>query len=233
MNSTLSLLQKISLFQSLPTTALEELAHLSRSRAVEEGSFFFMQGDEARHMYVLTQGQVKLTQLSLDGQQVVIRMIVPGEIFAGIAILNPQKGYPVGAEAMANSSALAWEGKDLRSMADRYPTLSLGIMDTIRTYMEEMQTRYRELSTERADQRVARALLRLTTQTGKKLPEGGIEINILRQDLAQISGATIFTISRIFSKWEQQGVIEAGRERIVIRQPHRLVSIADDSQGAA
>jgi CRP-like cAMP-binding protein len=208
--------------------ALEELSNLSRLRAVEEGSFFFMQGDEARHMYVLTQGQVKLTQLSPDGQQVVMRMLVPGQMFAGIAILNPQKGYPVSAEAIVDSSALAWDGRDLRSIADRYPALSLGIMDIMRAYIEEMQARYREMSTERVDQRVARALLRLTMQTGKKLPGGGIEISISRQDLAQMSGTTIFTVSRIFTKWEQQGLIEAGRERVVILRPHNLVRIADD-----
>jgi CRP-like cAMP-binding protein len=101
-------------------------------------------------------------------------------------------------------------------------------MDTIRTYTEEMQARYRELATEQVDQRVARGLLRLTMQIGRKLPEGGIEIILSRQDIAQMSGTTIFTISRIFSKWEQQGLIEAGRERVVIRNPHGLVSIADE-----
>lgn len=179
-------------------------------------------------MYVLTQGQVKLTQLSVDGQQVIMRMLAPGQMFAGIAILSPKKGYPVGAEAMSDSAALAWEGKDLRAIADLYPALSLGIMDIMRGYIEEMQSRYRELSTERVEQRVARALLRLTMQTGKKLPAGGIELSISRQDLAQMSGTTIFTISRIISKWEQGGLIETGRERVVIRQPHRLVGIADD-----
>jgi CRP-like cAMP-binding protein len=227
-NSTIPFLQKISLFQSLPAAALEELAGLGRSRAVEEGSFFFMQGDDARHMYVLTDGQVKLTQLSPDGQQVIMRMVVPGQMFAGIAILSPEKGYPVSAEAMENSSALAWNGRELRAIADRYPALSLGIMDTMRSYIEEIQTRYRELSTERSDQRVARAVLRLTMQAGVKLPQGGIKISILRRDLAQLSGVTIFTISRIFARWEQDELIEAGREWIIIRKPHRLVSMAED-----
>ncbi len=187
-----------------------------------------MQGDETRHMYVLTQGQVKLTQLSPDGQQVVMRMLVPVQMFAGIAILNPQKGYPVSAEAMSDSSALAWDGKDLRSVADRYPALSLGVMEIMRAYIEEMQTRYRELATEQVEQRVARALLRLTMQVGKKLTEGGgIEIILSRQDIAQMSGTTIFTVSRIFSKWEAQGWIETGRERVVIRRPHNLVSVAE------
>lgn len=228
MNSTIALLQKISLFEPLPTAALEELVNLSRPRAVEEGSFFFMQGDEARHMYVLTEGQVKLTQISPDGQQVIMRMLIPAQMFAGIAILSPKKGYPVSAEAISDSSALAWDGKDLRSIADRYPILSLGIMEVMRGYIEEMQTRYREMSTERVEQRVARALLRLTMQTGKKLREDGIEISISRQDLAQMSGTTIFTASRIISKWEQQGLIDVGRERLIIHKPHSLVSIADD-----
>ena len=150
-----------------------------------------MQGDEVRHMYVLTAGQVKLTQLSPDGQQVVMRMVAPAQMFAGIAILRSKKGYPVSAEAVCDSAALAWDGNDLRSMADRYPVLSLGVMEIMRAYIEEMQARYREMSTERVDQRVARCLLRLTVQTGKKLSDGGIEISISRQDLAQMSGTNI------------------------------------------
>lgn len=228
MDQTVALLQKVSLFQALPDGVLGELATLSRQRAVEEGSFFFMQGDDARHMYVLTSGQVKLTQVSQEGQKAVMRIVGPEQMFAGIAILSPAEGYPVSAEAMSDSSALAWEGKDLRSLADRYPALSLGIMDVMRATIEEMQVRYRELSTEHVDRRVARSLLRLTMQTGKKLIEGGIEITLSRQDLAEMSGTTIFTTSRILSEWERQGLIETGRERIVIRRPHGLVTIAED-----
>lgn len=208
--------------------ALGEMAALSQLRAVEEGSFFFMQGDEARHMYVLTQGRIKLTQVSTDGQQVGLRMIVPPQMFAGIAILNPQKGYPVSAEALEDSSALAWNGTDLRALADRYPALSFGIMDVMRGYIEEIQSRYRELATERVERRVARSLLRLTMQTGKKLEGAGIEINLSRQDLAEMSGTTLFSVSRILSEWERQGLIETGRERVVIKKPHGLVSIAED-----
>lgn len=72
MKPSIAFLQTTPLFQPLPLAALEELAAHSQSRMVEQGSFFFMQGDEARHMYVLTQGRVKLSQVSADGQQIVI-----------------------------------------------------------------------------------------------------------------------------------------------------------------
>jgi CRP-like cAMP-binding protein len=224
-------LQTVSLFQALPEAALEEIAASSQPRMVEGGSFFFMQGDEARHMYVLTQGRVKLSQVSVDGQQVGMRMVVPPQMFAGIALLNPQKGYPVSAEAMEDASALAWAGDDLRRLADKYPALSFGIMNVMRGFIEEMQSRFRELATERVERRVARALLRLTMQTGSKLESGGIEISLSRQDLAEMSGTTLFSVSRILSEWERHGLLETGRGRVVILKPHGLVSIAEDLSG--
>lgn len=231
MKPSIAFLQTTPLFRPLPLAALEELATHSQPRMVEQGSFFFMQGDEARHMYVLTQGRVKLSQVSADGQQVGMRMVVPPQMFAGIAILHPVRGYPVSAEAMDDSAALAWDGDDLRRLAERYPTLSLGIMDTMRGFVEEMQSRFRELSTERVERRVARALLRLTAQTGVKLESGAIEVTISRQDVAEMSGTTLFTVSRIFSDWERQGLLVTGRGRVQILQPHGLVSIADDVSG--
>ncbi|MND03740.1 transcriptional regulator FixK [compost metagenome] len=60
--------------------------------------------------------------------------------------------------------------------------------------------------------------------------EGGVEIDfpLSRQELAQMTGTTLFTVSRTLSAWEQDGMITAGRRRVVVRQPHRLVQIAED-----
>jgi CRP-like cAMP-binding protein len=228
MSTTYEFIKEVSLFKDLPHEALEELSRLCRERSVEESSFFFMQGDEARHMYVVTRGRVKLTQLTPDGQQVGVGMVVPGQMFAGIAILNPQKRYPVSAQALEDSSALAWNGMELHEFANRYPTLSFKIMDVMRFHIEEMQSRYRELSTQRVEQRVARSLLRLTMQMGKKREDGSIEISLSQQNLAEMSGTTLFSVSRTLAEWERQELIETGRERIVIRKPHGLVKIADD-----
>ena len=85
------------------------------------------------------------------------------------------------------------------------------------------------LATERVERRVARALLRLVGQAGTKT-EGGVLIDfpLSRQDLAELTGTTLHTVSRILSSWEHKGIIESGRRRIVICQPHGLVTIAED-----
>jgi len=96
-------------------------------------------------------------------------------------------------------------------------------------YIQEMQQRYRELATEKVEQRLARTLLRLTAQMGVKQADGGIELTFTRQDLAEMSGTTLFSASRVLSEWEKRGLVESGRERVVIRKPHELVKIAEES----
>jgi CRP-like cAMP-binding protein len=88
---------------------------------------------------------------------------------------------------------------------------------------------YRQLATERVERRIARALVRLVQQSGRRVAGGVlIDLPLSRDDIAQMTGTTIYTVSRTVSRWEADGILEAGRQRIVILKPHALVSIADD-----
>ena len=91
-------------------------------------------------------------------------------------------------------------------------------------------TRVVEMSTEQVEQRVAHALVRLARQSGRKV-ERGVEIDfpISRQDIAQMTGTTLHTVSRILSGWEQAGLIESGRQRIVLREPERIFALAEQA----
>ena len=104
--------------------------------------------------------------------------------------------------------------------------ISMDLMQLMTNYIQEMQARYRELATERVQQRIARALLRLASQSGQKAADG-IELTLSRQDFAEMSGTTLYTVSRVLTEWERQGLIASGREYIRILQPHGLVRVAE------
>ncbi|MHC2821873.1 CRP-like cAMP-binding protein [Bradyrhizobium huanghuaihaiense] len=94
--------------------------------------------------------------------------------------------------------------------------------------MQESHTRILEMSTQQVEQRIAHALLRLAKQSGKKLDQGiEIDFPISRQDIAQMTGTTLHTVSRILSGWESQGLVESGRQRIILREPHKIVVLAE------
>jgi CRP-like cAMP-binding protein len=101
-------------------------------------------------------------------------------------------------------------------------------MKTVGGRLQEAHTRLREMATEEVERRVAHAVLRLVQQSGKK-DEGGIRIDfpVSRQDIAEMTGTTLHTVSRILSAWESAGLVEGGRQKLLVRDPHGLLLIAD------
>jgi CRP/FNR family transcriptional regulator, nitrogen oxide reductase regulator len=223
------LLEGSNLFADVRLDTLDVALASAISRGVEEDAYFFFQGDPATHAYLVAEGRVKLLQVTPGGQQVIMRVLTAGESFAGIALLKPKAGYPVSAQAVEDSTALAWEAATLRALAESDPALALNTTRIITGYMTEVQDRYRELATEKVERRIARTLLRLASQSGRKVEEGVlIDIQLTRQDIAQMTGTTLFTVSRTLNEWERQGLLDIGRERVVITNPHGLVAIAED-----
>ena len=222
-------LKQVVVFQHATDEDLELILKNSITRSIEEGSFFFMQGDEAHYLYILTSGQVKLMQSNPNGQQVNLRTIYPWQMFGALgAVRTDGAAYPASAQTLEDSTALATPSLFLRSMLETRPYLSFDLMNLMTSYIQEMQARYRELATERVEQRVANALVRLAGQSGiKSDKEAGIELSFSRQDLAEMTGTTLYTVSRLLSDWERRGIIKTGREKILVLNPHELVRIAD------
>lgn len=100
---------------------------------------------------------------------------------------------------------------------------------TVGSRLQESHTRVVEMSTEQVEQRVAHALLRLLNQTGRKT-ERGIEIDfpISRQDIAEMTGTTLHTVSRLLSAWEDKGIIVSGRQKVTVSDAHRLMLLAEN-----
>lgn len=220
-------LRQVSVFQNATDDDLELIAEHAIERSIEEGEFFFFQGDPATYFYVLISGRAKLMQTNPAGQQVNLRTINDWQIFGALGAVRENASYPVSAQALEPSTALAVKSDYLHELMQTRPYLSFDLMKLMTTYIQEMQERYRELATEKVERRIARVLLRLAAQMGVKL-DGGIELAFTRQDLAEMSGTTLYTVSRILSDWERQGLVEAGRERVLIRNPHGVVSIAEE-----
>jgi len=195
---------------------------------VESQHFFFHQGDRATTFYILVEGQVRLSEVTPDGHQVLVRFASAGEAIGLISVLE-NTVYPLAAQAVEACLALAWDEPVLEQLMERYPRIALNGIRLVSQRWHEIEERYLELATERVERRLAQALLRLVRQVGQK-KAGGILIDLplTRQDLAEMTGTTLYTVSRILSQWEREKLVETGRERVLIRYPHGLARIAED-----
>lgn len=224
----IALLQNAPLFGGMEQEALEAALRAAYRRRVRSGEYFFFQDDPATTFYIVQEGRARLSQLTPEGHQVIIRYLGPGDGM-GIIVALSDTVYPLSAEAVTDCLALAWEAEAVAHLMEHYPRLALNGMRLVAGRFRNLQNRYRELATERVERRVARALLRLARQTGKRTEEGVLlDLPLSRQDLGEMTGTTLYTVSRILRGWEQKGLIASGRERVVICNPHGLVTIAED-----
>ena len=221
-------LQRGALFQGLDPEALAAVADAVRPLRVRKGSYFFYQDQPATTLYLLIEGRVKFTQVTADGQQVLLRAIGPGETFGTVSALG-DAFHPASAQAATDCAALAWRGDAVAALMERFPAIAINALHFLAGRLREFQDRYRELATERVERRIARALLRLAQQLGEVADAGVlIDLPLTRQDIAEMAGTTLFTASRILSNWQQRGIVHTRRERILIRKLSDLEAIAED-----
>ncbi len=222
------LLARGDFFRDLAPSDLADVLAAARERRLADDATVFREGEPADRFCVVSAGRLKLTQLGADGNEVILRFVGPGEATAALAIFEGAD-YPLTARAVGATTVLEWGRDAVQEMLRRHPALAVNTVRLLSGRLREVQERFRELATERVAQRIARALVRLVRQVGRKV-DGGvlIDLPLSRQNLAELTGTTLFTVSRVLSKWEELGILESGRERVVVTSPHALVAIAED-----
>jgi len=228
MNIDIPRLATVPLFKDLAPAALDAIASAGMQRSLHQGEFLFLQGDPATHLHLLIKGQLKLAQTNADGQQVVMRIVSDYTLVGALAIAQAA-AYPVSAEAVEDCTLLTWAAVDMMEFVKENPLLAMNAMRMMAEHAMEFQERLQQLATERVERRLAHTLLRLAAQSGVRTAEG-VEIGMAlsRQTLAEMCGMTLYTVSRLLSQWETAGIVIAKRERIIIKYPHGLVSIAEE-----
>jgi CRP-like cAMP-binding protein len=224
-----SLVAHLPLFAGVGADDLSEILREAHSTRVPKNDTIFAQGEDVHSFFLLLHGHVRASKTTPSGEQVVVRYVAPGETF-GVAPAIGLKHYPATATAVDDSVVLAWPSAAWPRLAAKFPALATNTLQTVGSRLQESHTRVVEMSTEQVEQRVAHALLRLAKQSGRKI-DHGIEIDfpISRQDVAQMTGTTLHTVSRILSAWEQIGLVESGRQRIVLREPHKIFALAEQT----
>ncbi|MGJ3263242.1 MAG: Crp/Fnr family transcriptional regulator [Salinarimonas sp.] len=219
-------LAAMPLFAGVDAPALEEILAAARMVRYAQAATVFVQEEEAHSFFVLIEGRLRVTRLTPDGQQVVVRFVSAGDLF-GIAPAVGRTTYPATATAIVDSTAAAWPTTAWPRLTTLDPAFAANALQTVGGRLQDAHVRVVELATEPVEQRIAHALLRLAERFGRAGPEGvEIDFPLSRQDVAEMTGSTLHTVSRILSAWERDGVVAGGRRRIAVRDRAALARIA-------
>ncbi|MCV0396751.1 MAG: Crp/Fnr family transcriptional regulator [Rhizobiaceae bacterium] len=223
-----SLIAGLPAFSGLEGSELDSILAQACSSRFPRNSEIFGQDQEASHFFLLLSGHIRVVRTTPDGDQIIARYINEGELF-GIAVAMGRTTYPASAVAAVDCVALSWPNSTWAELQSRAPSFAGSAYQTIGSRLQDTQERVVEMSTQQVEQRIASAVLRLVTQSGRK-GETGIEIDfpISRQDIAEMTGSTLYTVSRLLSAWEDEGIVRSGRQKITVTDPHALMLVAEN-----
>jgi len=222
-----SLISGLPAFAGLAGSDLDAVLARARSSRFPKDAEVFSQGADADSFFLLLNGHIRVVRTSSEGHQVIARYINEGELF-GFAVAMGRTAYPASAVAAVDCVVLTWPNAAWPELQARAPAFGASAYQTMGARLQETQEQVMEMSTQQVEQRIAHALLRIVSQSGKKT-EQGIEIDfpITRQDIAEMTGTTLHTVSRLLSAWEDEGIVKGSRQKVVVTDPHGLMLVAE------
>ncbi len=212
------------LFDGLSWGDCASVAAAARERTVTRRNALFREGDPVRDVSILCSGRIKLTQLSVGGAEVILAVKNPGEVVGGL--VNPTGNHSLSAHALDDCSLLVWDRHSFATLTERFPAIGRNAVQMMAEYVRNLEERVLELSTDQVAQRLAKTLVRLLKHMGFR-ENGAVRISLSREELAQMTGTTLFTVSRLLSAWEAHGFIGARREAVLIYNPDALMQYAE------
>jgi CRP-like cAMP-binding protein len=183
----------------------------SSARELRAGEWLYRQGERANRFFLLETGQIKIHRTTSEGREMLLRLAGPGEI-SGFSALLEHQCYNVSARAVCASRAAMWSADSIRQLVLRYPQLALNAYAVLFDSFVKFEERYRLLATEAVECRIATTLAALVRHLGRETDRGtSVDGALSAQDVADLSGTTIYSVSRVLSAWQRSGIIERGR----------------------
>ncbi|NLX09588.1 MAG: Crp/Fnr family transcriptional regulator [Chloroflexi bacterium] len=223
----LSILHQLPFFQGLSHDAIAAINPLFRELGFEAGETIYFTGDPATRLYVVAAGKVKLLRHAPGGQEVLLDLLVPGDFFGSLPVLG-QDTHADTAQAHTMCCALTITGADFQGILQQYPAVSLALLEIVSGRLRAAHEAIHQLSAAPVESRLAATLLKLADKLGEQRQNDVlIQLPLSRQDLADMTGATVETVSRIMSQLRKQKVIRSGRGWVAIADREALAALVE------
>lgn len=204
------------LFGGLPENQVQEIKKIAVEKNFKKGQTVFLQGDEGNGFYIVASGKVKIYKISSEGKEQILHIFGPGEPFGEVPVFSGQS-FPASAQAIAKSSLLFFPRAAFVRLVTGNPSLALNMLAVLSMRLRQFAAQIENLSLKEVPARLADYLIILSEEQGN--PDA-VTLNISKGQLAAMLGTIPETLSRIFAKMTDQGLIEVnGRNIRLLSRP--------------
>jgi CRP-like cAMP-binding protein len=223
----LKIIGRLPFFKQLPAEAISKINALFHDRDISADERIYFEGDEADHLYLVAMGKVKLIRNTASGREVMLDILHGGEYFGTLTIFGGH-AHTETAIAQTDCCILQISSADFESILSNYPEVTYKVLEAVSKRLTESQEIVKHLSAYAVEQRIASALLRLAGKLGETRGQGVlIQLPLSRQDLAALTGSTTETVSRVMSRFTEDGLVKSGRKWVTIMDTKRLEELVE------
>ncbi len=191
------------LFQGLGKDQIQLLADIASPRSYTRGRTIFLEGDPGIGFYMVVSGKVKIYKMSLEGKEQILHIFGPGEPFGEVPVFHGTP-FPASATALVNTEALFFPRREFVELVTANTSLALSMLAMLSLRLRRFTTQVEQLSLKEAPARLVAHLMYLVEEQGR---EDRVELEIPKGQLAGLLGTTPETLSRIFTRMKEDGLI--------------------------
>ncbi len=225
----LDLLKTVPLLSFLPDDTLEDIRTKLIEQRYEKDEFIFREGDKAEWFYFLKQGAIKCLKYAPQGDELILKILLPGEMFCCESVtFEGDTVHPGNAQAMGPTTALKLNRTVYFECLHQHPPVTMQVISYLGNRLKESQDLAKSLALDPAETRLAALLLRLAEKLGEKEPEGVyIGIQLTRQEIAQMIAVTKETVVRNLTRFKERGILFAhSGKKLIIADMDALKQLA-------
>jgi len=213
------------LFVGIPSGEIEEIVRRARTLEFLSGEMIHSADDPITQVLLLMDGRIKKSQFSEKGQEVILRLVVPGETIS-VPTLLPGSKHSSAVLALQHCKVLAWESACFNALVERFPGLQKNVELILLSRLDDLTQRFCEVSTSATSPRLAVSLAYLVDRIGERV-NNHIELRVSQETLGQMTGMTLNSVWRLLSIWKGQGIVKLRRGIVEIHSLPRLLSFAE------
>lgn len=192
------------LFEGLPSDHLDELTDIAIEKTYSRGETIFFEGDEGNGFYMVGEGKIKIFKLSPMGKEHILHIFGQGEPFGEVPVFHGWP-FPATAEALVKTKTLFFPRARFIQLVENNPAIALNMLAVLSLRLRRFATQIENLSLKEVPARLANYLIYLSEEQGGA---DEVTLEISKGQLASLLGTIPETLSRIFGKMSEEGLIK-------------------------
>ena len=210
-------------FNSLKALTKEELIRISgckTSKIIRKGEVIFEEGETLNGVYCVRDGICKLTKLSANGKDQIIKLVVKGELLGQRSIISDESAN-LKATALNDMEVCFIPKNEILNDLKKNPGFTLDVLQHMAHDLKEADDVIVNMAQKSVRQRLAEALIHIHDSFGTN-PDGTLSVILSREDFASIVGTATESAIRVLSQFKKEGYISTVGKQIKIEDINGL-----------